>query len=201
MKHQVTFVLILCASVYVDHANAQNWVKHVIMEQGRCNTAVALDAKGDKHLDIIASFNGRVSLFIAPDWKTEVILHRFASGGGCIHSATLDVDGDGDLDWAGTLASVHPFWLENPGKVEAQKGAWTPREIDPEITGIHCLLTSDIDNDGKDDLVINNFFPDKGLADSIAWFSVPQNPLGAKQWRRRSRSTQRRPRFEKRRLV
>ena len=143
-----------------------------------------MDANGDKDLDVIASFNGRVSLFIAPDWKTEVILYRFASGGACIHSTTLDVDDDGDLDWAGTLASSHPFWLENPGKVEAQKGAWTPREIDPEITGIHCLLTSDIDNDGKDDLVINNFSPDKGLASSIAWFSVPKNPLRAKQWDR-----------------
>ena len=120
MKHHMSFVLILCASASVDQADAQDWVKHVIMEQGRCNTAVALDASGDKDLDVIASFNCRVSLFVAPDWKTEVILHRFASGGGCIHSSTLDVDGDGDLDWAGTLAGAHPFWLENPGKVETQ---------------------------------------------------------------------------------
>lgn len=183
-KYPRLFVLVFCLSVCAGHAYAQNWVKHVIMEQGHCNTAVALDVNGDKDLDVIASFNGRVSLFIAPDWRTEVILHRFDSNGGCIHSATLDVDGDGDLDWAGTLASGHPFWLENPGKAEAQKGAWTPRVIDPEITGIHCLLTSDIDNDGKEDLVINNFLPDKGLADSIAWFSVPENPLRAKQWNR-----------------
>ncbi|MCP3696183.1 MAG: VCBS repeat-containing protein, partial [Planctomycetaceae bacterium] len=59
------------------------------MEQGHCNTAVALDANGDRHLDVIASFNGRVSLFIAPDWKREVVLHRFPSGGGCIHSAVI----------------------------------------------------------------------------------------------------------------
>jgi hypothetical protein len=96
----------------------------------------------------------------------------------------IDVDADGDLDWAGTLAHGHPFWLENPGKREAQKGAWASGVIDPEITGIHCILTSDIDNDGRDDLVINNFEPQKGIGDSIAWFSVPRNPLKAKQWDR-----------------
>jgi len=184
IKQQLIFALILYVAVHVDHAVAQSWEKHVIMEQGHCNTAVALDANGDKHLDVIASFNGRVSLFIAPDWKTEVILYRFTSGGSCIHSSMLDVDRDGDLDWVGSVANAHPFWLENPGKMEAWKGAWTAREIDSEITGIHCLLTSDIDNDGQDDVVINNFSADKGLADSIAWFSVPENPRGAKQWDR-----------------
>jgi hypothetical protein len=63
-------------------AEAQIWTKHVVMEQGHCNTAVALDANGDKDLDVIASFNGKVSLFIAPDWKTEIVLHRFFDGGG-----------------------------------------------------------------------------------------------------------------------
>ncbi|MBG87564.1 MAG: hypothetical protein CMO80_11785 [Verrucomicrobiales bacterium] len=155
------------------------------MEQGHCNTAVAIDVNGDKALDVIASFNGRVSLFIAPNWKKEVILHRFmGGGGGCIHSSTIDADGDGDLDWVGTLAHSHPFWLENPGKAEALKGAWTPRMIDEEITGIHCIITSDIDNDGVDDLVINNFEPAKGIPDSMAWFSRPRNPKRAKVWNR-----------------
>ncbi|MEP4077972.1 FG-GAP repeat domain-containing protein [Haloferula sp.] len=161
------------------------WKKHIIMELGHCNTAVALDADGDKYLDVIASFNGKVSLFLAPDWKKEVVLHRFEeSRKACIHSSLIDVDGDGDLDWAGAVAHDHPFWLENPGKSEAHKGEWTSRMIDPEITGIHCVLTADIDNDGKDDLVINNFAPDKGIGDSIAWFSIPENPCKAKQWNR-----------------
>jgi hypothetical protein len=172
-------------AVLVIGAQAQNWKKHVIMEQGHCNTAVALDVNGDKALDVIASFNGRVSLFIAPDWKKEIILHRFlGGGGGCIHSSVFDADGDGDQDWVGTLANDHPFWLENPGSGDALKGAWTPRMIDTEITGIHCIATSDIDNDGKDDLIINNFEPKKGLYDSIAWFSRPKNPLRAKNWNR-----------------
>lgn len=161
------------------------WKRHTIMEQGHCNTAVALNANGDQYLDVIASFNGRVSLFIAPRWESEIILHQFPGGNGnCIHSETIDVDGDGDLDWAGTLANSHPFWLENPGKENVSKGAWIPRIIDPEITGIHCILRSDIDNDGRPDLIINNFQPEKGISDSIAWFSIPANPLEAKQWDR-----------------
>jgi hypothetical protein len=160
------------------------WKKHVVMEQGHCDTAVALDANGDNHLDVIASFNGKVSLFIAPDWSQEIVLHRFFGGGGCIHSAVIDADGDGDMDWAGTLAGDHPFWLENPGHENAQKGAWTAGVIDHEITAIHCLATADINNDGRDDLIINIFDPVEGIGDSIAWFSIPRDPRTAKHWDR-----------------
>ncbi|MBT3891473.1 MAG: hypothetical protein HOF72_12685, partial [Planctomycetaceae bacterium] len=92
---------------------ADHWNKHIVMELGHCNTAVALDANGDHLLDVIASFNGTVSLFIAPTWQQQYVLHRFPVGNkACIHSEVLDVDGDGDLDWAGTIANQHPFWLE-----------------------------------------------------------------------------------------
>lgn len=159
------------------------WKKHIVTEQGHCNTAVAIDVNADRKMDVLAGLRGKVSLFLAPDFKKEVVLHRFRSGGGCIHSATIDADGDGDLDWAGTIANEHPIWLENPGQKDAQKGAWTAGAIDHEITGIHCLRTADIDNDGKDDLIINNFEPEKGIGDSMAWFSSPKSPK-AKQWDR-----------------
>jgi len=161
------------------------WKKHVVTEQSQCLTAVALDANGDELLDVIASMDGKISLFITPDWKQDIALYRFPGRGGvCIHSAVIDVDGDGDLDWAGTRAAGHPFWLENPGKEEALQRAWTKRSIDNEITGIHCILRSDIDNDGQDDLIINNFEPKQGIGDSIVWFSIPKNPRQAKQWDR-----------------
>ncbi len=59
-------MVVLCGS-----AAAHTWKKHVVMEQGHCNTAVALDANGDEYLDVIASFNGRVSLFVAPFGSTS----------------------------------------------------------------------------------------------------------------------------------
>lgn len=171
-------------SVIADETDVA-WTKHEVTQQGHCNTAVALDANGDGLLDVVASMNGKVSLFIAPDWQQEVVLYRFlGNNGGCIHSAVIDADGDGDLDWAGTVASAHPIWLENPGPQDALKGAWAPGAIDHEITGIHCITRSDVDNDGTDDLIINNFEPEKGIGDSMAWFSVPKNPRKAKQWDR-----------------
>ena len=177
---------IIFATIFITSASAEpgDWRKHIVTEQSHCNTAVAIDVNGDKLLDVIASLSGKVSLFVAPDWQQEVILHRFAGRGGCIHSATIDADGDGDMDWVGTLASDHPFWLENPGSESATRGAWAARMIDREITGIHCILRSDINNDGIDDLVINNFEPEKGLGDSMAWFSRPKNPKTAGVWDR-----------------
>ena len=133
--------ILLVAFLQRSARGTDNWTKHVVMELGHCNTAVAIDANGDALLDVIASFNGTVSLFIAPTWQQQHVIHRFAEGNkSCIHSEVLDVDGDGDLDWAGTIANQHPFWLENPGPKHIKQGMWVPRIIDSVITGIHCIV-------------------------------------------------------------
>jgi len=174
-----------CALVFVTAESPvsaeDTWKKHVIMEGGRNSTAVAADFDGDGDTDVITGYDGKVSLFVAPEW-TEVVLHRLPGmKGTLIHSDVLDVDGDGDTDWAGSLAHDRPFWLENPGKNE---GPWTPRIIDHDIDGIHCILTADVDNNGRPDLIINNFKPEGPLADSVAWFEIPDNPRSAPHWKR-----------------
>jgi hypothetical protein len=157
------------------------WEKIVVMEKGQNVSAVGADYNGDGRIDVITSYGGRVSLFLAPDW-TEVVLHRLPKlNATCIHSETMDIDGDGDMDWIGSEAHGKPFWLENPGD---GSGAWAARIIDHDIRGIHCLLKADVDNDGKDDLIINNFEPEGILADSIAWFRVPPQPHKAERWER-----------------
>ncbi|WP_205619044.1 FG-GAP repeat domain-containing protein [Rubritalea marina] len=165
-------------------ASEVSWKKHTVMDGGMCLTAVALDANEDGLQDVIAGVAGKVVLLLAPDWKPLVIHQLKATNMRCIHSAVLDVDGDGDLDWAGSDAHDHPFWLENPGAGALSAKPWEMRMIDHEITGIHCLLASDIDNDGKQDLVINNFEPEQGLKGSMAWFKVPEKPHLAPQWHR-----------------
>ena len=173
------------------------WKKHTVMTGHHCNTAIALDANEDGLQDVIASFAGRVSLFIAPKFDREFVLHSLSQPrSGCIHSSVLDIDGDGDLDWAGAVATQHPFWLENPGALknpgalensgsnDSNAGRWKAHPIDDTITGIHCLTAADINNDGQDDLVINNFEPEKGLGDSIAWFSVPEDVCLGNLWKR-----------------
>jgi len=190
LRSTFDFILarLLAAFGLASHCSAQEakagWKKHLITQQGHCNTAVAMDANGDKTLDVIASFNGRVSLFVVPDWS-ETVLHRFpGEGGAAIHSEVIDADGDGDMDWVGTLSHASPIWLENPGRGHSDKGVWTPRIIAPDIVGIHCITRADIDNDGRQDLIINNFEPNKGLGDSMAWFSIPKQPLTAEGWER-----------------
>lgn len=192
--HTFKFIVtcVVVASSLASFSTAQEaqsgWRKHLITQQGDCYTVVALDANGDKALDVIASFKGRVSLFLAPDW-CEIVVHRYLSkeggeGAAAIHSEVIDVDGDGDMDWAGTLSHAAPIWLENPGRQHLVNRVWTPRIIDPDIVGIHCITRADIDNDGRADLIINNFEPDKGLSDSMAWFSIPKQPLTAQRWDR-----------------
>lgn len=166
--------------------HSAEWKKHVVMEKGANTSAVAADYDGDGDVDVITSYAGKVSLFSSPDWE-ETVLHRFANlKGRCIHSETLDIDGDGDMDWAGSEANNSPFWLENPGGPHSGdgSGAWAARIIDHEIRGIHCILKADVNNDGKEDLIINNFFPDGPLGDSVAWFSIPKKVKAAPHWDR-----------------
>ena len=175
------FFLLLLAQFVSLSVNAEGWKKHTVMEIGRNSTAVAADYDGDGDMDVITSYPGTIALFLAPDW-TEVPLYRFPNmRGTCIHSETLDIDGDGDMDWAGSEAHTGPFWLENPGD---GSGAWTKRQIDNDIRGIHCVLKADVDNDGKEDLIINNFEPKGPLADSVAWFRIPKNVKKAETWDR-----------------
>ena len=146
-------------------------------------TATARDYSGDGKVDVITSYSGQVSLFTAPYWK-ETPIHSLPGRGQCIHSETFDVDGDGDLDWLGSLASGKPFWLENPGPEKAVQGKWTSRLIDADIRGIHCFLKADVDRDGRMDLIINNFQAEGPLSNSIIWFSIPENLKEAPHWNR-----------------
>lgn len=171
----------LLLSLLVPVHASEPWKKHVVAEPGHTNTAVAADFTGDGKVDVIASAAGKVSLYVAPDWR-EIVLHRFPRlGSSCIHSEAWDIDGDGDIDWVGSEPWGKPFWLENPGD---GSGAWAARIVDHDIRGIHCLLQADVDRDGKPDLIINNFEPEGPLADSIAWFRAPQDLKKADRWER-----------------
>jgi hypothetical protein len=120
-------------------------------------------------------------LFVAPDWK-EIVIHADPKHG-CIHSAVMDVDGDGDPDWIGARYSPGLiFWLERPDKPLLQP--WTFHLVDDQVNGIHGLITGDVDRDGKPDLVANSAQPKGAFPNSIAWFRVPNKPRTAKRWER-----------------
>jgi len=163
------------------------WKKHVVTEaKGMINSAVAADWNADGKIDVIASLDGKVVLFTGPDWKAHT-LHDFRPGlsrnkprSACIHSCLMDVDGDGDQDFIGSNNTV--FWLECPDNPLA--GPWKYRTVDDEILGTHCLITGDVNRDGKPDLIANSGRAAKqtSIPNSLTWLEVPQNPRTAKSW-------------------
>ena len=163
------------------------WKKHVVTEaKGMINSAVAADWNADGKIDVIASLDGKVVLFTGPDWKAHT-LHDFRPGlsrnkprSACIHSCLMDVDGDGDQDFIGSNNTV--FWLECPDNPLA--GPWKYRTVDDEILGTHCLITGDVNRDGKPDLIANSGRAAKqtSIPNSLTWLEVPKNPRTAKNW-------------------
>ncbi len=75
------------------------------------------------------------------------------------------------------------FWLECPDEPDA-KGPWTYRTIDDEILGTHCLITGDVDRNGRVDLIANSGRPagKTDIPDSLTWLQVPETPHSARNW-------------------
>ncbi len=148
---------------------AGGWKKHELWKGASSPSANAADFNGDGKMDVAFSAAGKNHLLLAPDWR-HVVIHR---GNGGIHGTNLDVDGDGDPDYIG--GDRHIYWLENPGGANAEKGDWLYRAIDKDITGTHCVLEADVNQDGKMDLIANEFNPDSPVGDSIMWYETPSD--------------------------
>lgn len=185
MKLSLAILLALAAAP----AESADWRKHVIQPptRGSINGTSASDFDRDGHMDVIASFDGKVVAFKGPDWKPFTV-HTFAPGNSrrkpgaaCIHSCLLDVDADGDQDFVGSNNTV--FWLECPPKPFSGE-PWTYRTVDDEILGTHCLITGDVNRDGKPDLIANSGRDEKvtPFPNSIVWLEMPPNPHTATNW-------------------
>lgn len=158
------------------------WIKHTIFEGEANQTAVAADFTGDGKPDVIASCGGFSRLFVAPTWQ-EVRLYQGPNRNwGCIHSEVMDVDQDGDTDYIAAVAEKGVFWLENPSN--PLQDAWKYHVIDNEIHGIHCTLRADVDGDGRDDLLVNNFEAHGAAPNSLTWLKIPESPREASRWHR-----------------
>ncbi|MBK1875930.1 FG-GAP repeat domain-containing protein [Pelagicoccus mobilis] len=169
--------------------SAENWRKHTIVENapGRINSAVAADFDGDGHMDVMSVFGHQAVAFKGPDFTPHVVfklrsgLSRNHPRAACIHSCVMDADGDGDMDFIGSNLTV--FWLETPDDPFSGE-EWVYRTVDDEILGTHCLITGDVNQDGKIDLIANSFRGDAATSfpNSITWLETPENPHTAKNW-------------------
>jgi hypothetical protein len=154
------------------------------------SSAQAADYNGDGLKDIIFSVDRGIYISLTPDYA----LHQIRSMPKplkvrCVHSTLMDVDGDGDLDFLGTNNGV--FWLECPDNPITDQ-PWKIHWITQDFTGLHCITVQDIDEDGRDDIVFNNFFPaghkieqrfPNRFPASIVWFRVPETPHNSEAWK------------------
>jgi hypothetical protein len=154
-------------------AKDANWARHEIFSGSHVNSATAHDYDKDGDQEILFSADSKVFLYLGPDYKKkQVLAHagpRYAKlKGRCIHSVLHDVDQDGDLDFVGSFVRGL-FWLECPDK-NPTSSEWKMHEITDEIFGVHCIRSFDIDQDGKNELIANDFTDDKGpYSRSVCW--------------------------------
>lgn len=169
-----------------------SWTKHVVQTSdgtsGQVNTVVATDINKDGNVDLLASFDGKVILYRGPEWQETVILPEMPADQtgriakrGCIHSTLMDVDQDGDLDYVGSNRML--FWLECPKNPFADR--WICRMISLDVNGAHCVITGDVDRDGRLDLIANSWRDQNAskIPNSITWFTVPDSPLTCGVWK------------------
>lgn len=161
------------------------WKRHVVASGYFNFTAIAADFTRDGKADVISNdLRGKKTWFYAaPDYKPRLI-HE---GVDVIHSAVIDVDKDGDLDFIGTRYSPGlVFWLETPKNPATDP--WIYHLIDDQdkggVNGIHGLITGDVDRDGTLDLIANSGQPVGAFPNSIAWLRIPRNPRKAPLWER-----------------
>src|SRR5262249_26846975 len=108
------------------------WKRHVVASGYFNFTAIAADFTGDRKPDVIANdLRGKKTwLHVSPDWKPR-LLHE---GVDVIHSALIDVDRDGDLDFIGARYSPGlVFWLERPRNPLTDE--WKYHVIDDDAKG------------------------------------------------------------------
>ena len=158
----------------------RSWTKHVVYEGAPCMTAIAGDFSGDGLIDIVCNAGQKTRLLVAPDWKPILIGTENANW---IHSETMDVDGDGDLDVIGTpYTPGRIVWLECPAHPLTDR--WNERLIDDQVNGVHGLLVGNVDNVGRLDLLATSAQPTEPFPYSLVWYRIPNNPLSAERWER-----------------
>ena len=153
------------------------------------HSAQVWDYDGNGHGDIIFTVNRQLNLAMGPEYKVKAVLDMPSDfKKQAIHSRLMDVDGDGDMDFVGTGLGI--YWVECPDTPTDQ---WTFHQITLDFSACHCVLIADADEDGKLDIIVNNFRPEQTKApkgptknlfhSSIVCYPIPAKPRDPKAWK------------------
>jgi hypothetical protein len=159
---------------------APKWVRHEVASGYHANTAHGIRLNGTgKLMGVVSNGLSKTRLYVPG--KAEIVLHE---GVDLIHSAVMDVDGDGDEDFVGArYAPGYVYWLEQPRRPLEQK--WAMHVIEDHekggIHGVHGLHVADVDGDGRPELIANSAQPMGTFANSMV---VLRALRGGKQWQR-----------------
>lgn len=163
--------------------------QQVVYTGGVVHSAQTVDYNADGLKDLIFTAEGGVNLALAPAYKVRRICDTpEPMKPNSYHSAIMDVDGDGDMDFLGENYGL--YWLECPD--DPLSMSWEFHWITRAFTGIHCITIHDVDEDGRLDIVVNNYWhrhqrkttPNQYPA-SIVWFSIPCEPGITEAWQPR----------------
>jgi hypothetical protein len=143
----------------------RDWTEHFI-HRGAVNSdnTMFADINQDGRDDIVVqSFRNDVHFFPAPadpkkgPWEIYHLGHSdHPRTGACLG----DVDGDNDID----VVWGHG-WLENPGEIT--QGFWKDHVIDPDFYYDAQSVVTDLDNDGRSDIILAS----EESFDGLIWYS------------------------------
>lgn len=136
-----------------DKADPAQWTRHELPPEVAGHGLGFGDINGDGRGDLVtphgwaeAPEDRQAGRWIFhPDWE----LHR----DGSIPLLVSDVDGDGDSDliW-GRGHNIGIYWLEMMRNDGGQR-SWRQHAIDTSWSQAHSLLTADLDNDGREEII------------------------------------------------
>jgi len=154
------------------------------------------DINNDKKPDIVVVDQLQVVWYENPTWKKRVILDGKSKPDN-VCAATLDIDGDGQLDivlgaaWkpSDTMTPGSLQWLKRGKSLDDE---WSMHPIPCDEPTVHRVRAFDIDGDGKPEIVHvplqgKGCTPKGGLTDGkpvrIMAYKVPKDPLKPENWK------------------
>ena len=169
---------------WFENDGSGNFERHLIQENDperlERHCIGDIDGDGDPDVAIVKNkfgdllwFENNGTLRDGTLWERHVITRGKLPG--AYHVELVDLDGDGDLDAAGSGWRLgNQFaWFENDGT--PGEGEWRKYPIEVDVGETRTILPADFDGDGDPDLLGTS-----RTANQVMWYENPENPTSDK---------------------